>query len=97
MAGLQRPPSAPAHAPPHLSPKKDAFNNLLNKNITGTFLCVVCFWDIIKGDRLNVKGRHFKRNLAPEQQNVRRGSARAGVRRPATSAAAGGGVTANAV
>lgn len=39
---MPRPPSAPVHhertqLTPHLSPKKEAFNNLLNKGIAGKF------------------------------------------------------------
>lgn len=42
---VPRPPSAPVHHEriphtPHLSPKKEAFNNLLNKGITGKYSLV---------------------------------------------------------
>ena len=47
---VPRPPSAPVHQErpsltphtPHLSPKKEAFNNLLNKGIAGKFVIKIC-------------------------------------------------------
>lgn len=49
---IHRPPSAPVHHErishaPHLSPKKEAFNNLLNKGITGKTLPVHCMVEAV--------------------------------------------------